>query len=119
MKEEFFQGPAVIRQTGSQSWGAGDPMEAMPTHRKAEAHAFVEVARVIDATEDIHTLLQGGTLASQMAGTTKQANHTLAEDGIEPFDVGSIDDTASLRCVEPLVRNFLSFAINPYQSMIM
>jgi len=97
MKEEFFQGPAVIRQTGSQNWGAADPMKAMPTHRKAEAQAqaFVEVAKVLDATQDIHTLLQGGTLASQMAGTTKQASQTLAEDGIEPFDVGSIEDTAS------------------------
>src|SRR5512139_1814005 len=96
MQEEFLQRPAMIRQSCRQSRGTGDPMEAMPTHRKAETQALVEIAKVIDAAKDVHAVLQSGTLASQMTGTTEQASEALAEGGIEPFDVGGIDYAAAL-----------------------
>ena len=96
MKEEFCQGPAVICQSSSQSGSTLDPVEAMPSDRKAESQAFMEVTEIVDAAEDIHAVLQSGVLASEMPSTAKQASQALAEGGIEPFDVGSIDDTASL-----------------------
>ena len=71
MKEEFFQGPAMIRQSSSQSRGTLDPMEAVSTDRKAEAQALVEVTEIVDAAEDIHAVLQRGALASEMPGTAE------------------------------------------------
>ena len=77
-------------------------METMSTHRKAETQALVEITEIVDAAEDVHAVLQSGTLASQMTGTAEQASETLAEGGIEPFDVGGINDTASLCGLEEL-----------------
>jgi len=93
----------MIRQTGSQSRSTLDPMETMPSDRKAETQALVEVTEIVDAAEDIHAVLQGGAVASQVTGPTEQASQTLAEGGIEPFDVGSIYYAASLCCLEQLL----------------
>src|SRR5512147_1169813 len=100
MKEKFFQRPAMVSQSSDQSGSSLNPMEAMPTHRKAETQALVKVTEVIDATENIHALLQGGTLASEMAGTPAKASQALAESGIQPFNVGSIDHATALCCLE-------------------
>ena len=99
MQEKFCQGPTVIGQTGSQSRSALDPMETMSSDRKAETQRLVEVTEIVDAAEDIHAVLQGGAVASQVTGATEQASQTLAEGGIEPLDVGSIDCATSLRCM--------------------
>ncbi len=96
MQEEFFQGPAMVCQSSSQSRSTLNPMETVPTYRKAEAQALVKVTEVIDAAEEVHAVLQCGALASEMTSATEQASQTLAESGIQPFNVSGIDHATSL-----------------------
>ncbi len=90
----------MICQSSGQSRSTLDPVKAMPSNGQAETQALVEITEIVNAAENIHAVLQRGALASQMTSTAEQASQTLAESGIEPFDVGGIDDTASLRCLE-------------------
>jgi hypothetical protein len=75
-------------------------MEAMSSDTKAETQAFVEVTEVVDTAEDRHAVLQRGALASEMPGATEQASEALAEGTLQSFDIGSINNAASLCCLE-------------------
>jgi hypothetical protein len=56
-------------------------MQATPSHRETEVQALVKITEVVEATENLDAV---------MLGAAEQASQTLAEGGIEPFDVGSI-----------------------------
>ena len=57
MKEEFFQGPAVISQSSRQSGSALDPVKGMPSNRQAETQALVKVTEIVNAAKDVHAVL--------------------------------------------------------------
>jgi len=48
----------MIGELGSQGWSALNPTKAMPTDGQPQAQAFVGIAKVINATQNIHVGLQ-------------------------------------------------------------
>ena len=54
-------------------------------------------AKIIDCTDQIHPMMQRHCPARQCPTPPCQRRETLAERGIEPFDVGGVDDPVTLR----------------------
>src|SRR5882724_407940 len=54
-------------------------------------------AEVVDGAHQIHTMLQGHCPARQRSTPPCQSREPLAKGGIEPFDVGGVDDPVALR----------------------
>ena len=53
--------------------------------------------KIIDGTDEIHTVLQRQRTARQRATTACQRGETLTECGVQPLNVGRIDDAVALR----------------------
>ena len=54
-------------------------------------------AKIIDGPDEIHTVLQRQRTARQCTPAACQRGQPLTERGVEPLDVGRIDDPAALR----------------------
>ena len=89
---KLCHGPLVVGQACGHSRCALDPSEAIAADRETKAQTLVIFAEVVSATDDIHTGGKGLGLASRMASATVQSRQSLAKSGVQPFNVGCVDD---------------------------
>src|SRR3977135_2897882 len=87
-RQQFLDGPALIRD-------ASGHRRCGPATGGGQTHMWR--AKIIDGTDEIHTVLQCQRTARQCTTPACQRGQTLTERGVEPLDVGRIDDPAALR----------------------
>ena len=87
-RQQFLDGPAMIRDASGH--GRCGPATGGGQTRMWRA-------KIIDGTDEIHPVLQRLRPARQCTTAACQGGQTLTERGIEPFDVGRIDDPVALR----------------------
>ena len=90
----------MVRQAGRHGWSTLDPVFAPFGDPERLAQAFMLITEVVEAADNIHACGQGGFLLDQATGAAGQTSQTLAEGGIQAFDVSRIDDATALRGVE-------------------
>src|SRR5262249_56305650 len=93
-REQLTNPPARCGNPGSPSRGA---IEGWLAPRRCYAQTLVRCAKVVDCPEQVHPVLQRAALASQGPIAARQRGQTLAEGGVEPFNVGGIDHASPAR----------------------
>src|SRR5712671_2620366 len=87
-RQQFLDGPAMIRDASGHRRGG-------PATSGGQTRMWR--AKIIDCTDEIHTVLQCQRTARQRAASACQRGQTLTECGVEPLNVGRIDDPVALR----------------------
>ena len=87
-REQLTNTPAMRRNPGSHSRGAIDSWLA-PSCRYAQT--LVRRAKVVDYTDQVHPVRQRTALAGERPPAAPQRGQALAEGGVEPFNVGSVE----------------------------
>lgn len=72
------------------------------TDQPWQAQALVLGAEIIDATNQVHTRLQGLALPGQRARASGQAVQTTAKGPVDPLDEGRVDVPLALRLLDQL-----------------
>lgn len=70
-------------------------------------------AKVVETANDIHAGLQGFRLLGQGTSAPGQGGQTLAEGGIEPFDIGGVNATQTLAGLDQLLYHLPAALHNP------
>ena len=94
-RQQFFDGPAMIRNLG----GHGRcPLHRPPTGpRTGEAQARMIRTEVVDRTDQIHAMLQSRCTARQCSAASGQRRQSLTERRVQPLDVCRVDHPVALR----------------------
>src|SRR6266567_967830 len=87
-RQQFLDGPAMIRD-------ASGHRRCCPATGGGQTRMWR--AKIIDCTDEIHTVLQRQRAARQRATSACQRGQTLTERCVEPLNVGRIDDPVALR----------------------
>ena len=87
-RQQFPDRPAMIRDTSGHRWC--DPATSVGQTR-------MRCAKIVDRTDQIHTMPQCQSLACQRPATTSQGSKPFTERRIEPFDVCRVDHPVALR----------------------
>src|SRR6266849_4408778 len=87
-RQQCLDGPAMIRD-------ASGHRRCCPATGEGQTRMWR--AKIIDCTNKIHAVLQRQRTARQRATSACQRGQTLTERGVEPLDVGRIDDPVALR----------------------
>ena len=72
--------------------------------RRRDTQTLVRRAKVVDCTDQGHPVLQRAALAGQRPTAARQRGESLAEGGVEPFNVGGVDHAGTaLRAAAQLI----------------
>ena len=82
----------MIGQASSHCRGACYPTPSMSRNPKGQAQTVMGGAEIVDGSQQHHAVMQRGLPMGQMACATCEASEPLSEGGVEPFDVGGVDD---------------------------
>src|SRR5262245_28784078 len=84
-----------------------------PAYRYSHIQTLGCRAKVIDGSEQIHPVLKRDALACQCLTAARPRLQPLAQGGIEPLDVGCIDDACPLRGRQSLLDPYGSAPRDP------
>lgn len=115
--EQFGRRPLVIGQACGNGWSALHPMVAERTNGQFQTQAFVKVAEVVKAANQIHACDQSLRLLRQIAGTTCQGADPLAKGGVETFNERGIDHAFALCRLEEAFHPVFRTLHNPSVDM--
>jgi hypothetical protein len=97
-QQQFFDGPAMIRDARRHRGGFVQPL--VTPHQARETKAPMFRAKIIDGADQVHPPVQGVGLAGQGAASTTEAVEPLAKAGIESFNERHVDPTPSVRLLD-------------------